>query len=296
MRVLVGAALAIGMGILLTPQGKGQPKEWVIQSKVSPNNDEPAKSKKNQQATQKKSIESTNPQAQEQQQRAQALNTSEDQKKEEIEIEREIGRYTGWLVLVGAVQFAALILQSIVFIKTLRQMQDTDRRQLRAYVLCESGMIFNVANPVPLFPGQNLPVTDAQITNLAVGPGVRIQTKNTGQTPAFQVRHWGYICFREYPLAAALPTRLPGTIPVASVLGAGIASTKLIWLPQPLTAQQISDLRAGTGAVYVYGEITYADAFSRQWVTKYRLMYRREGGAIGVSTDLTFCEEGNEAT
>jgi hypothetical protein len=63
-----------------------------------------------------------------------------------------------------------------------------------------------------------------------------------------------------------------------------------------LTPQQIADLRAGTGAVYVYGEITYVDAFGQKWLTKYRLMHHRDGGAIGVSTDLSFCEEGNEAT
>src|SRR5882762_11658138 len=122
MRIFAVAALAVGIGVMLTPQSKGQP-------------------------------EPTSFQAQEQQ-HTQTHNSSEDQKKDEIEIEREIGRYTGWLVLVGVVQFLALIVQAIVFIQTLRQMQDTDRRQLRAYVLCESGFIFNVANPVPIFPGQ----------------------------------------------------------------------------------------------------------------------------------------------
>ena len=252
MRILVVTTLAIGIWGLMPPS-KCQPKEWGIQGEVAPHVNKPVESQKNQQTCKRKSVGPTGFQGQEQP-HAQSLNDSEPQKKEEMEIEREIGRYTGWLVVVGAIQFLALIVQAVVFVLTLRQMQDTDKRQLRAYVLCESGFIFNVANPVSLFPGQTFQVTDAQITNSAVGPGAKIQIKNTGQTPAFQVRHWGYICFREYPLMAALPTRLPGITPVASVLGAGITSTKLVWLQQPLTAQQISDLRGGTGAVYVMGK------------------------------------------
>jgi hypothetical protein len=192
------------------------------------------------------------------------------------------------LTLITAVIAIAAIAQ--VFI-----MRRGIQRQLRAYVVCEAGMIFNVANPVPIYAGQVFAPTAAQINNPGAGPGVKLQIKNTGQTPAFQVRHWGAICFREFPLAAGLPARLPGLAATASVLGPGIPSTKLLELNPPLTPQQINDLRAGTGAVYVYGEITYTDAFGRKRFTNYRLMYHRFGGAIGVSTDLNFCDEGNEA-
>lgn len=183
----------------------------------------------------------------------------------------------------------------IVAIRTLNHMQESSERQLRAYVVCDSGFIFNVTNPVPLFPGQVFAPTPAQVSNPATGPGAQIQIKNTGQTPAFKVRHWGNICFREYPLAAGLPARLPNILPHPCVLGAGIPSTKLLELNPALTPQQVADLRAGTGAVYIYGEITYVDAFGCERLTKYRLMHHRMGGAIGVSTDLTFTDEGNEA-
>ncbi len=198
-----------------------------------------------------------------------------------------------WATIVGVIGawigLAVLIYQTII---TRR----TSQRQLRAYVLSDSGTIANVANPVPLFPGQNLPQTEARITNTAAGPGAWIQIKNTGQTPAFKVMHWGYICFRECPLTAALPARLPtvGNFPT-SILGPGMIATKLLELNPPLTPAQITDLRNGTGAVYVYGEITYVDAFGENRLTKYRVMYHRVGGAIGVSTNLTFCDEGNDA-
>ena len=132
MRIM--AVVAFVIGSIFIPQSMGQPEKGVIQSEVASRADKPAESKKNQQ-TSKESVESTSFQAQEQQ-HTNTLNSSEDRKKNEIEIEREIGRYTGWLVLVGAVQFLALIVQAVVYVLTLRQMQDTDKRQLRAYVVC----------------------------------------------------------------------------------------------------------------------------------------------------------------
>src|SRR6185312_11412168 len=71
---------------------------------------------------------------------------------------------------------------------------ESSERQLRAYVVCEHGTIFNVANPVPVFLGQIFnPPSEAEITNPAFGPGYKIQIKNSGQTPAYEVRHWGNI-------------------------------------------------------------------------------------------------------
>ena len=79
------------------------------------------------------------------------------------------------------------------------------------------------------------------------------------------------------------------------ILGPGIIGTKLYRFGPVLTDQQIADLRVGTGAIYVYGDIGYEDAFGKKRFTNYRLMYHAFGGAIGVSTDLTFTEEGNDA-
>jgi hypothetical protein len=69
----------------------------------------------------------------------------------------------------------------------------------------------------------------------------------------------------------------------------------MLFAPNPLTPQEISELRAGKSAVYVYGEIRYRDAFHKDRVTKYRLMHTAMQGAIGVNTGLTFADVGNEA-
>lgn len=220
---------------------------------------------------------------------------SPDQSNQQTDIQRELTTFTGWLVVVGFLQVAALIGQAFLFWGTLGTMRDSSERQLRAYVVGESGYIVNVANPVPIFEGQVFQPSGAEITNTACGPIAYQQIKNTGQTPAFQVTNWGNICIREHPLTSPLPSRPAGAEPVATVVGPGIINTKRFFLNPPLTPEQIANLRAGTAAIYVYGEISYVDAFRKRRFTRYRLMHHIAAGAIGVSTDLSYAEEGNEA-
>ena len=184
----------------------------------------------------------------------------------------------------------------LVAIGTLNHMRESSERQLRAYVLVDNCSVFNVAKPVQVFRGQVFQHSEAEITNLACGPGVRVFIKNTGQTPAYEVCHVGHIAFREHPLKAPLPALQQSTAPPASVLGPGVLSSKLLFIPNPLAPQETAQLRDGTGAIYVYGRISYRDAFKREQWTEYRLFHNMFSGAVGVSTDLTFAEGGNDAT
>jgi hypothetical protein len=95
-----------------------------------------------------------------------------------------------WATIVGVIGawigLAALIGQTIIS-------RNSSHRQLRAYVVGEIGNIVNIANPILAFGGQIIEPTGAEISNLACGPVARIQIKNAGQTPAFEVKHWGNI-------------------------------------------------------------------------------------------------------
>src|SRR6267378_5750436 len=57
------------------------------------------------------------------------------------EIHNRLAKYTRWLVLVGVVQFVALIGQGVVFFLTLRSMGGTSQRQLRAYLCVPTTLI-----------------------------------------------------------------------------------------------------------------------------------------------------------
>jgi hypothetical protein len=199
-----------------------------------------------------------------------------------------------WATIVGVVialfGVGALIAQTILY-------RRSSERQLRAYVVCDVASVFNVANPIAVYPGQVFVPTGAEIGNPGAGPGAIIQIKNTGDTPAYDVVHWGNICFREYPLLTSLPARLPTLTNLPKgILGSGVTATKFLQLNPALTEPQIASLRAGTEVVYAYGEITYKDAFGKQWYTRYRTMYHPMSGAVGVSTTLSLCEDGNTGT
>ena len=58
----------------------------------------------------------------------------------------------------------------------------------------------------------------------------------------------------------------------------------------------IDELNAGTHAIYVYGEISYRDAFGKERYTRYRLMHITAPEIIGTRINLLFCHNGNEAT
>jgi hypothetical protein len=183
-----------------------------------------------------------------------------------------------------------------VLIRQVAITRKSSEQQLRAYVVMMDGTIRNVANPKQAFRGEVIKPTGAEITNTAVGPLVRATIKNTGQTPAFKVRHWAEICFRERPLTSELPPLEIADSAPFSVLGPGVISTKTRYLNKPLTEIQIAALRDGTAAIYFYGEIQYVDAFKVKRSTKYRLFHNISTGSIGVTTDISFADQGNEAT
>lgn len=195
-------------------------------------------------------------------------------------------RATIWGVLGAWIGLIVLIIQTILS-------RQSSQREQRAYVMSESSYIVNVANPLPV-GGKPAPETLARIV-YPNGPIAHMRIQNTGKTPAFEVRNWGDICIKEHPLRSQLPTKPAGLNANASILGPGIISTKRFTYFPLLTPKETSDLMAGTIAIYVYGEITYRDVFKKQHFTRYRLMHHIMGGVIGVSTDLSFAEDGNEA-
>src|SRR5712691_8028283 len=130
---------------------------------------------------------------------------------ENVEINRRLADYTGqlavftkWLVgvTVSLGVIASIQIIAIIYIAV---------QQLRAYVVVFAGQIHNVANPLPPPAGQVAPLpTFAALTNPTIGPVAVLTTKNTGLTPAHDVKTWANIIIRAFPLNAALPEEPPG--------------------------------------------------------------------------------------
>jgi hypothetical protein len=187
------------------------------------------------------------------------------------------------LVLVGWIQ--------------ARRMRVTARQQLRAYVFVDNIAVYNVTTPLAWEVGNNYQPTGAEITHSARGPFVVMVIKNTGQTPANNVINWGDVILREFPLKGKLPSPSGKALFVTkSSIPTGGVSTKTLSMPTPLLADEVGDLKRGTKAIYVFGYISYRDAFGRRRKTNYRFMYGAFTGGIGITTGMTISDEGNHAT
>jgi hypothetical protein len=198
-----------------------------------------------------------------------------------------------WIIVyvTAAYTVISLLALGVIWLQ-VRIMKDTAQRQLRAYVLAETGTIVNVANPDKSKGPKSK--TGAELSHPQWGPIVKIQIKNTGSTPAHDVVHWAGIYHRELPLKSPLPPMPSEGDFNKSPMGPGIPITKTLFFGPPLSADQIKSLKEGTAAIYCQGIIHYRDTFMKKHFTRYRLMHCVLGGRIGINTDLTFCEEGND--
>jgi len=208
---------------------------------------------------------------------------------------RKLTEYTGELAWFTKGLFGATVLLAFIAALQVATTIYLATKQLRAYVVVESGNITNVANPPPPAAGQVVQPTAAVISNPLIGPFAVLNFKNSGTTPAYRLTHWADIVVRAFPLNAALPERPPNIRPAASVLGPGASTQKTIFIPAALTAQQITDLTNGVSAIYINGDIQYRDIFGRRHRTTFRLVHAAIVGIIGRSTILTFTDGGNDA-
>ena len=199
-----------------------------------------------------------------------------------------------WVALTASVvallQFAALV--GTIFVMVLN-----GRRQLRAYVFLDTADLINVAPPPePIAEGQPIPNGARRWPNM--GPVAILRLRNSGQTPAYDLIHWASIQLREYPLITPPPAPAP---PDANTtvfsLAPGTISVKNIAMPIILSDVDIAELRATppTKAIYIFGRVTYRDAFRKKRFTNYRFRHNAISGNVGVSGELTGADEGNSA-
>ena len=156
----------------------------------------------------------------------------------------------------------------------VRGAEDTAKRQLRAYVFVGEAAIIHAG------------------TNMVEAA---IKVKNFGQTPAYDVTI----------STAARAFNIPGDIIAFAPTPVGPDSSRFVFGPGAEGRYSISlhtligepeamvGLKAGEGALYVYGEIRYRDTFKRQVVAQFRFVI---GGSVGWPSDnrMVVCQEGNE--
>ncbi|VTZ28510.1 hypothetical protein MPC1_9370002 [Methylocella tundrae] len=182
---------------------------------------------------------------------------------------------------IAAITTIAALLQFIALIFTLFVMVRNGRRQLRAYVFPNDACIYEgtMLEP-PIMVHKNK-------------PGVLLNFRNCGQTPAYNVVSWADLEIAE-PLneeklvAPKLEQKFPAS------LGANSVMSKTIWYRRSLTENEISDINNGAKAIYLFGRIEYQDAFKKKRATNFRLRYN---GPFPPPKGVIFlhCEKGNDA-
>jgi len=176
-----------------------------------------------------------------------------------------------WLVILTGGLVAATVLLVFPGLYQAFIARSAARQQLRAYVGFEEGSINS--------------------TNLALPPAAQIKITNSGATPAFDVFHRVRMAVGAFPGPPALADQTRAATDGKSVLFPRVSTSTRADLDHVLTAVELAELTAHTAAIYVYGEVTYRDAFRRQRRTYYRLMTF----TTGTFGNLYFCNDGNNA-
>jgi hypothetical protein len=169
----------------------------------------------------------------------------------------------------------------VALVVTIGVMIQTSRRQLRAYVFPESAGLFEGTMATPPMP---------EHTNK---PGIILNFKNSGQTPAYKVVSWAQIDVlpRDQEPRLIAP---PLVEQFTTNIGPGSVMPKTLWATRPLTPDEITEVLHTTKIIYVYGRIEYQDAFSRKRWTNFRLAY---AGRFPPPPGVIFsvAEKGNDA-
>lgn len=133
--------------------------------------------------------------------------------------------------------------------RIIAQMKDTTLKELRAYV--------GVSRI-------RLDISDERL------PTGAVEVQNFGRTPAYNVRHWTGICPQSYPLTSPLPESSATSFSVA-VIHPNVKNVSAVTLKKRLPEGILIGTRLLS--IYIYGEVTYEDAFGNERHTKFRFFY-----------------------
>lgn len=198
-----------------------------------------------------------------------------------VEQVAESNRLNGVNVRLGTLALLFTIVGTGLLIWTFMETRAVSRRELRAYV--------NV-DVVGLADGTHHP--DRQLPLGVVQTAIVI--KNTGQTPAHKLRHWGEIAIERMENQSQLRAPKPLILTHAVSLPSNGTQLKVRHIPRKPSKRQIEGIVARRYAVFVYGRIEYSDVFEDAHWTDYRMFYTGPWPPP-LNVSLYFSESGNES-
>jgi hypothetical protein len=176
-----------------------------------------------------------------------------------------------WLSAILSFIGTLLILCTLILTRKANEIaKDTAKRQLRAYLISNGG----------------------QIERIPEGFLLTVTIKNSGQTPAFDVKHSSESFGGDYPDGG--PPEMPAVNDTHyTVIGANgdFVCAQRLFADDPEDA--LKNVMDGKLGFWIHGRIEYRDCFGDSHVTKFRQVY---GGRIAkVGLGLHGDKHGNEA-
>lgn len=166
-----------------------------------------------------------------------------------------LAAFTGGLFFKTKNLAESAIDQGSISKKQIEVMEDTAKRELRAYVVAEGGSQENVSFEVK-----------EGIASIIFLPAII----NTGKTPAHKVRHFSDAIIQQFPIPESFKyPSVPENAFAFTSLGPGrkVGSiSKMIKLPiKDFQALMVSK----TEKIHVFGIVTYEDIFGHEWYTEF---------------------------
>ena len=174
--------------------------------------------------------------------------------------------WDGWVAIFTGVLTVATIGLWVANWKSLEHARTTSERQLRAYVGVQKATIKNIGTDDPL---------EAWIV-----------IKNSGQTPAYHLRHWRDMSLGPSPVREA-PT--DEELSQSVYLGPGDTFDIVATLERPTGIDLIMERTKADNDVWLTGAIYYTDAFGKDREFKFRYYWAGQNKLAPADT-------GNDAT
>jgi hypothetical protein len=282
MTQLAKTAHTLVLVIILAPQGFGQPERPRVESDSAASAQKRPTRAQGQQSAEREAVRSLTSavaeirhQMAEQQQLVQELKTAQAERDQDISIQRDLVRYTRWLVYVGAIQFIALIFQALIFFLTLKRIE-TQANLMRVHALhlenlsaaARDNAVAARANVDALISSERAWILvdtgeipdnfDANQNSVGI-LDVRPVLRNSGRTPGWITR--GFIRSFSIPTGSQLPPEPDysgglAEVPV-NIIVAPNGFIQALHVPIPLSV--FAAARQGTQKLYVYGFVDYSD-------------------------------------
>jgi hypothetical protein len=220
---------------------------------------------------------------------------------ENIATQNRIANYTAWLtIFTGALVFATVLLAIVGFVQNRNISRQVDASESQVLSSQDQVNVSRKQTDIIEMNSQRQLRAYIGINGSADEPTgetwLELEIKNYGQTPAFKMQFWLNLGIFGYPKTDFIHKSINDSMSGRITLAPG--ATRTISLPKPWKSQKEADeINKGSIAIYIWGEITYGDAWGVGRKTGFRL-YVNSATKSGKSemVSISFCDEGNEAT